>query len=60
MPNFLKLLKALIPSIPTERDRDEAYLAEAQNIADLERRIREVEARGRRVSSDVAFSLGLW
>jgi hypothetical protein len=46
--------------MPSQRERDEAYLAEAQNLADLERRIRDIEARGRHAISDVPFGLGLW
>ena len=60
MSNFLKLLKGLVPSIPSQRERDEAYLAEALDIADLERRIRELETRSHHATSDVPFGLGLW
>lgn len=60
MSNFLKLLKGLVPFMPSQRESDETYLAEALDIADLERRIREIEARGRHATSDVPFGLGLW
>jgi len=60
MSNFLKLLKTLLPNIPSQRERDETYLAEAQNLADLEQRMREIEAKGRHATSDVPFGLGLW
>jgi hypothetical protein len=60
MSNFLRLLKALVPSMPSQRERDEAYLAEALDIYDLERRLREIDARGRHATSDVAFGFGLW
>lgn len=60
MSNFLKLLKTLVPFVPSQRERDETYLAEAQNLADLEQRIREIEAKGRHATSDVPFGLGLW
>ena len=60
MSNFLKLLKTLVSFMPSERERDETYLAEAQNLADLEQRIREIEARGRHATSDVPLGLGLW
>jgi Protein of unknown function (DUF3563) len=59
MLNFFKLFKALLPSTQSQRERDEAYLAEAMDIDDLERRLREIDARGRH-TSDVAFGLGLW
>jgi hypothetical protein len=60
MSNFLEFLKALLPSLQSQRERDESYLAEAQNIADLEQRIRELETRGRNVISDLPRGLGLW
>jgi len=60
MSDFLKLLKTLMPAMPSQRECDEAYLAEAQNLADLEQRIRDIEARGRHAISDVPFGLGLW
>jgi hypothetical protein len=44
----------------SQRERDEAYLAEALDIYDLERRLREIDARGRHATSDVAFGFGLW
>ena len=59
MSNLLKLLKTLVPTMPSQRERDESYLAEAQNLADLEQRIREIEAKGRHASSDMPFGLGL-
>ena len=43
----------------SQRERDDAYLAEAMDIDDLERRLRELDARGRH-TGDVAFGLGLW
>jgi hypothetical protein len=60
MSYFIKLLKALMSLTPSQRERDESYLAEALDVADLERRIREIEARGRHATSDVPFVLGLW
>ena len=47
MSNLLSFLKALVPSMQSQRERDEAYLAEALDIYDLERRLREIDARGR-------------
>jgi hypothetical protein len=60
MSNLLERLKTLVPSVPTDRDRDEAYLAEALDVGDLERRIREMEQRGHHADSDVPFGFGLW
>jgi Protein of unknown function (DUF3563) len=59
MSDFLKLIKALIPSTQSPHERDEAYLAEAVDIYDLERRMREIDARGRHATGDVTFGLGL-
>jgi hypothetical protein len=59
MSNFLRLIKALIPSMQSQHERDEAYLAEAVDIYDLERRMREIDARGRHATSGVTFGLGL-
>ena len=60
MLNFLSLLKALVPSMPMQRERDEAYLAEALDIYDLERRMREIDAKGRHPTGDFALGFGLW
>ena len=60
MSDLLERLKALVPSLPTERDLEEAYLSEALDIADLERRIRRIEQRGHHADSDVPFGFGLW
>jgi hypothetical protein len=60
MSNFLRLIKALIPSLRSQHECDEAYLAEAVDIYDLERRMREIDARGRSARGDVTFGLGPW
>ena len=60
MSNFLRLTKALIPFIQSQHERDEAYLADAADIHDLERRMREIDARGRHPTSDVALGFGPW
>lgn len=46
MPDLLGLIKALI-SIPSQDELDAAYLAEAVDVCDLERLMREVDDRGR-------------
>jgi hypothetical protein len=60
MSHILKFLEWLVPFMPSQRERDEAYLAEAQNLADLERRMHEIQAKGRHAASDVPLGLGLW
>jgi len=38
---------------------DETYLAAAADTADFERRLQALERRGRRVTPDLTYSLGL-
>jgi hypothetical protein len=57
--DFLERLKALLPTLRSQCERDEDFLAEAIDIDDLERRVRVLETRGRH-GSDVAVGLGLW
>ena len=53
------LIQAILPEIEPQQARDQAYLAESVDIYDLERRMREIEQRGRAAASDLTFSLGL-
>lgn len=57
MTNLLNFLKSLLPSIESQQDRDEAYMAEAVDIYDLERRMRDIDERGRRHWSPIAAGL---
>jgi hypothetical protein len=59
MSAILRLIKALLPSFPSQHDRDEAYLAEAVDIYDLERRMREIDARGRNVPQGLPFGFSM-
>jgi hypothetical protein len=45
MFNFSDFLKTLLPSAEAMHERDERYLAEAVDIYDLERRMREIDTR---------------
>jgi len=56
---LLGLMQAMLPHIEPQQARDEAYLAQSVDIYDLERRMREIEQRGRAAASDLTFSLGL-
>ena len=47
MNTFFQFLKSLVPTIESQQDRDEAYLSEAEDICDLERRMHEIDERGR-------------
>ncbi len=59
MSKLLGLIQALLPEIEPQQARDQAYLAQAVDIYDLERRMREIEHRGRSAANDLTFSLGL-
>ena len=59
MPKFLGLIQALLPEVEPQRSRDQAYLEQSVDIYDLERRMREIDQRGRCAANDLTFSLGL-
>jgi hypothetical protein len=56
MSSLLQLLQSLLPTVESQSERDEAYLAEAIDIHDLERRMRSIEQRGR----DGGIAVGLY
>ncbi len=56
---LLGLIQAILPKIEPQQARDQAYLAESVDIYDLERRMREIDQRGRSAANDLTFSLGL-
>lgn len=65
MFTFIHLIQSLgkgiaqaFPRSEPARDADEAYLAQASDIYDLERRIRALDDRGR--SGDQGICLGLY
>ena len=59
MSRLLGLIEAILPEIEPQQARDQAYLAESVDIYDLERRMREIDQRGRTAANDLTFSLGL-
>lgn len=59
MSKIFGLIKAFLPTMTSQHERDEAYLAEAVDIYDLERRMREIDSRARNSSCEPPFSLGL-
>jgi len=59
MSKFTAFLNALLAAKNVPHDRDKAYLAEAADIYDLERRMREIDVRDRNASPELASSLGL-
>ena len=59
MSKLFGLIQAMLPEIEPQQARDQAYLAQSVDIYDLERRMREIEQRGRGAANDLTFSLGL-
>jgi Protein of unknown function (DUF3563) len=57
MTTLLNLLTALLPSIESQRERDEAYMAASVDLHDLERRMREIDERGRGTGSLISAGL---
>ncbi|MCK7498776.1 MAG: DUF3563 domain-containing protein [Comamonadaceae bacterium] len=55
----VQILKALLPEIESQHERDEHYLAASVDDCDLERRLHEIDDRGRDVSTQ-AIALGLY
>ncbi len=59
MFKIIETLKALMPRAEPLPQPDEAYLADAVDLYDLERRMREIDLRSRDRSPDLVFALGL-
>ena len=57
MSSIHSFLKSILPNIQSQHVRDEAYLAESVDMCDLERRLREIDDRATRYSSDLAAGL---
>ena len=47
MSILLQLIKTFTANIKSQKDFDDAYLADSIDVHDLERRMREIEQRGR-------------
>jgi len=45
MSQLIELIKAFVPHIPSQHERDEAYLNESVDAADVERRLWEIDHR---------------
>ena len=52
---LIELIKMLLPSIRSQQDHDHDYLSQAHNVADLERRMRELDQRNSQAASWRAF-----
>lgn len=57
MSRLLNTLLSLIPRAESQRDIDEAYLASATDIQDLECRMRTLDERGRNPIGGIAIGL---
>jgi hypothetical protein len=57
MSTLFSFLKHVLPVIESQRERDEAYLAAATDLNDLERRMRAIDQRGRRGLPGVSVGL---
>ena len=57
MNHLLSILTSVLPSAESPSARDEAYIAAAADLHDVERRVREIDARGRENWSPIAFGL---
>lgn len=55
MTKFYQLIQSLFPTMQSQQERDDSYLAESVDIYDLERRMREIDNRGRKGSQIWAF-----
>jgi Protein of unknown function (DUF3563) len=58
MSSLLSFITSFFVGTPPQRDLDEAYLAGSVDIHDLERRMREIDQRGR--GPIYGVSLGLY
>jgi hypothetical protein len=59
MSKLIELIQALLPRFETQTERDEAYLNEAVDIYDLERRMREVDGRANTLARGLQLGLVL-
>lgn len=59
MFKLIELIKSLTPRIESAQEREQSYLGEAVDLYDLERRIREIDARGQSFAARPAMAAGL-
>ncbi len=59
MSKFIELIKALLPEVESQAERDEAYLSQAVDIYDLERRMHEIDNRANTLATGLQFGLVL-
>jgi len=59
MSKFIELTKALVPSFKSQRALDNAYLAEAINPYDFERRMQDIDVQSRNAAQWLSFRLSV-
>jgi hypothetical protein len=57
MSDLQTFLKSLLPTIHSQHERDEAFLAGAVDMCDLERRLHEIDDRASRQTTNLAVGL---
>jgi len=55
MSTLIEFIKALIPGFQSQKQLDEAYLAESSDVYDLERRMREIDFASRNNAKNLVF-----
>jgi hypothetical protein len=58
MSKPIEFIKALVRSFKSEKDQDSAYLSEAVDVYDLERRMREIDFRAKNASGGHTCGFG--
>ena len=56
---LIQLIKTLAPNIKPQKDLDDAYLSNAADVYDVERRLREIDRGSRRDSRGLACRTSL-
>lgn len=59
MSALTELIKALLPDVESQAERDEAYLSASVDLYDLERRMREIDDRAHTLATGLQFGLVL-
>ena len=59
LSSALAFLRRMLPSMQSQQEHDDRYLAESVDIYDLERRMREIDLRGRSTPPALPLGLGL-
>lgn len=55
MSTLLAFIKALVPGFQSQKESDEAYLAESTDVYDLERRMRQIDLAARTQAHYLVF-----